>query len=105
MALEDYLTPIKFSGPHLCGICQRNIADCPWMHSGKPVPGWTARKTVITWNAPHKNSYHVTACPLYIAPSEERLEEQVRQEREEAEERRGTSNGDGPGAGFHRRAV
>lgn len=88
MALEDYIVPGAAKGPHLCGVCQRNIADCPWMHKGKPVPSWTARKTVITGNAAHRNSYHVTACPLYIPPPAARLEAQREEERREAEERR-----------------
>lgn len=58
------------------------------MHKDKPVPGWTAKETYIGRNAGCPESYCVTACPLYVAPSEERLAEQMRQDREDAEEHR-----------------
>lgn len=73
---------------HLCGDCQQNIALCPWLHEGKPVESWTAKRTYIKKNVGHTAGYCVTACPLYIPLSAERLEEQARQEREDAEELR-----------------
>lgn len=90
MALEDYLVPQTKKGPHLCNVCQYSIAACPWMHEGKPVPGWTVYRTYIKGSNKGNgySSFCVTACPLYIAPSEERMAEQERQDREEAEDRR-----------------
>lgn len=87
MALEDYLVAVK-SGPHLCSVCQYSIAACPWLHDHKPVPGWTARKTVITANKTHRKSFHITACPMYIPPPAARLEAQREEERLEAKMRR-----------------
>lgn len=66
---------------HLCGDCQQNIALCPWLHEGKPVESWTAKRTYIKKNVGHTAGYCVTACPLYIPPSAERLALQEEQDR------------------------
>lgn len=88
MALDGYLVPKKRKARTICDVCQRNIYECAWMREGKPVEGWTAKRTYIKSNTGHTRSYCVTACPLYIAPSAERLAEQARQDREDAEARR-----------------
>lgn len=31
---------------NICWDCGRNIAECPWLHEGKPVEGWTAKKVI-----------------------------------------------------------
>ena len=55
-----------------CGNCIQNIRNCPWLHSGRPVPGWeaTPRKYEVH---PGKfvTSYFIQSCPLYI-PAPER---------------------------------
>lgn len=55
-----------------CGSCIQNIRNCPWLHSGRPVPGWeaTPRKYEVH---PGKvvTGYSIQSCPLYI-PAPER---------------------------------
>lgn len=88
---QTVMTTSKMPKPekkiHLCGICQYNIALCPWLHADKPVEGWTAHKTHIERNGDHKWSYHVTTCPLYVAPDPARLAQQDEEERREANAR------------------
>lgn len=62
---------------NICWDCGRNIAECPWLHEGKPVEGWTAKKVTrkfglyepgpgrrLKW----EETYAITACPLYEKP-------------------------------------
>ena len=44
MSLEQYLKPVTGQRANICWDCGRNIAECPWLHEGKPVEGWTAKK-------------------------------------------------------------
>lgn len=71
MALADYLQPINHNyeeriyGCNPCAECSYPIANCPWLHDGKPVDGWTAEATCLERRFP---TYHITACPLYQPP-------------------------------------
>lgn len=51
----------------ICWECGRNIAECPWLHSNKAVPGWDADELDYT---DHKGitstTYFVKKCPLHI---------------------------------------
>lgn len=53
-----------------CGECQRNIAECPWLSSRgrEPVPGWTAEAVTQRIGRQDAPTYHISSCPLYIAP-------------------------------------
>ena len=68
--LEKYLVPYNTGNP--CQDCAYPIADCPWLHAGKPVPGWTARlftrPSGSRWNGEKKwiTTYAIQNCPLYI---------------------------------------
>lgn len=56
MALKDYLRPIdsnyepRIYGSNPCADCGYPIGECSWLHSGKPVDGWIAEKTIINSN-------------------------------------------------------
>ena len=42
------------------------IFRCPWVSEYKPVPGWTAKKTIIRESTVEDiTSYHITACPYF----------------------------------------
>lgn len=58
-------------GTNPCAECQRNIAECPWLSSRgtSPVPGWTAELTTQRIDKRDVPTYHITSCPLYIAPT------------------------------------
>lgn len=87
MSLEQYLAPDtrkRASGrfpPRMnrCAGCQRCIADCPWLHQDRPVPGWTAeavRLTVRYYSGKRRQvipTYRIAACPLYVPPPPWRL--------------------------------
>ena len=66
--LEKYLRPVIS-----CGNCARHIAQCPWLHLGKPVPGWKATPhEFVVGNKKNKEpiwvtGYYIRECPLYIA--------------------------------------
>lgn len=57
----------------LCWKCA-NATDgrkCPWVAFGTPVKGWTADKTVITYQdytqgTVQQHSYKVHECPLFV---------------------------------------
>lgn len=77
MSLEQYLKPVTGQRANICWDCGRNIAECPWLHEGKPVEGWTARKVTRKFGAYEpgpgrrlkwQQTYSVTACPLYEKP-------------------------------------
>ena len=49
---------------------------CPWVHSGKPVKGWTASPNVLTGGTRDEavmHSYYITDCPLYKPDLEEQI--------------------------------
>lgn len=67
--LDKYLVEIKQANP--CQECARNIAECPWLHSDTPVPGWdaTPSKIKLGWgkgNVRLVDSFEIHSCPLYI---------------------------------------
>lgn len=65
----------KAGSTNICAVCQRNIAECVWLTSGAktPVPGWTAEPSCVE-SYHDNNTYHITACPLYIPPAKKRME-------------------------------
>lgn len=77
MALAQYLKPVTGQRANICWDCGRNIEECPWLHAGKPVKGWKAKKIKkkfgryepgesrrLKW----EETYAITACPLYEKP-------------------------------------
>lgn len=77
MALAQYLKPVTGQRANICWDCGRNIAECPWLHAGKPVKGWKAKKIKkkfgryesgtsrrLKW----EETYAITDCPLYEKP-------------------------------------
>lgn len=81
MALADYLTPINHDyeehihGCNPCDVCSYPIGDCPWLHDGKPVKGWTAKRSYLSAvNGGHRiKTYRIIACPLYQPPKSRRV--------------------------------
>lgn len=90
MSLEEYLVlcrnpPRKKRKPantgpgcrtNPCAICRRHIGQCPWLHLGRPIPGWTAEpvRLVIANNGFRRyavDTWHILRCPLYIPPDRE----------------------------------
>ena len=73
MPLSDYLVPIdpghehRIVGCNPCDVCSRNIADCPWLHQDKPVPGWEAERSLLPNHVPVW-TWHILRCPLYLPP-------------------------------------
>ena len=57
----------------LCWTCKRGVLDCKWMACCEPVKGWTANRTRLKMDigkngkSRYADSYHITACPNYIA--------------------------------------
>ena len=51
----------------ICGECNRNIAECPWLNRSEPVPGWDAEPDIVVYypNTRHK-TFHIKSCPLFI---------------------------------------
>ena len=74
MSIDQYLVPWGATA-NICFDCQLACGRCSW--SGRdpttwellfePVPGWTAKKS----RKSHNDTYHITACPLFI-PDEPR---------------------------------
>lgn len=67
-------------GTNICFDCQRACGDCSWSEIDQktrkprfePVPGWTAEVVHYpAWmngnKAKYEETYHITACPLYIS--------------------------------------
>lgn len=73
--LSDCLVPVSPGNP--CGECQRNIRECPWLHSGKPVQGWQAKeRSILSHNTGGQRllkTFAISSCPLYIPPDKKRL--------------------------------
>jgi hypothetical protein len=75
MALADYLVPIQ-SKANICFDCQKACGRCLWSAKFEPVPGWTAKKTILqvgenrTGKVFHE-TYHITDCPEF-EPDEKR---------------------------------
>jgi hypothetical protein len=58
-----------------CDICAVNISDCPWLHEGKPVPGWDAEPVQIKlgWDRVKgvrvpvvRGTFKILDCPMFI---------------------------------------
>lgn len=62
--------------PNPCPMCQRNIADCPWLHEHKPVPGWDAvllvKQAYMKREKYEYMTWAIKRCPLYIPPEDGR---------------------------------
>ena len=79
MALSDYLVPIQGSGKaNICFDCKKACGGCSWSAVDpdtnklkfEPIPGWTARKTVLNVGSDRfgrnlVETYHITECPLF----------------------------------------
>lgn len=86
MALTDYLVPIdhdrdaRIFGFNPCAECSKPIAACPWLTSGKPVEGWIAVPSVISYNSTprHTRTYRITFCPEYIPPRPRKKPESIK---------------------------
>ena len=71
--LEDCFVPVGRT-TNICFDCENACGGCPWSHSAQPVPGWTAKKTVIRSSTTHNrrseyytiDTYHITACPMFV---------------------------------------
>lgn len=59
-----------------CMVCQRNIAECPWLHEDRPVKGWDAKlvskKGYYGSHVYFYTTWEIKECPLYIEPKKER---------------------------------
>ena len=68
--LEKYMVPYNFGNP--CQDCSYPIIDCPWLHEGKPVPGWKAKLKTRPNGRNSDGSKHwfttyaIEYCPRYI---------------------------------------
>lgn len=53
---------------NICFDCQRALPlrGCPWADKFEPVEGWTATPVTIKTNITHRDSYNITACPLFL---------------------------------------
>lgn len=51
---------------NICATCVYPIADCEWLHKGKPVEGWTAEPSMVMRCGVPMPTYHITGCPKYI---------------------------------------
>ena len=80
MQLSDCFLPYGRSNP--CDVCATHIARCPWLHKGKPVPGWLAiKKPLKVGSYTHKKvrypvwveTYQIFSCPMFRPPKLERL--------------------------------
>ena len=90
MSIEQYLVPIDHSHSHkdhranICFGCAYPIAKCPWLRADKPVPGWTAKKSIVRFTRTKngraerysQETYHITACPLFKDYPPERRKKQ-----------------------------
>lgn len=58
------------SGANICSDCQRPVCECIWLMSrGKTlVNGCTAEPSTILCDKRHLKTFHITGCPLYVAP-------------------------------------
>lgn len=57
--------PATIGGYHAKGI-EDYIQGCSWSISQEPVPGWQAKRTVISTQSPYMSrSYLVISCPKY----------------------------------------
>lgn len=54
---------------NICFDCQRALPlrGCPWADKFEPVEGWTATIIPIKGGRIHKETYHITNCPLFKA--------------------------------------
>ena len=74
MPLSDYLAPInhdfteRIQGCNPCDRCSLHIAACPWLHAGKPVPGWDAEPCLLPSHPRPVKTWHIRSCPLYRPP-------------------------------------
>lgn len=55
----------------LCWACGNACGGCEWSALGKPVKGWTAKKTLIrnmdcAAHVRYEHSYKVIACPKFV---------------------------------------
>lgn len=74
MSHEQYL--VAYKKINICADnCATPICDCPWLHAGKPIPGWNAKKSFVRVRSVREETYHIFDCPLRIPQPEERLEE------------------------------
>lgn len=53
---------------NICFDCQRALPlrGCSWADNFQPVEGWTATPVTIKTNISHRDSYNITACPLFL---------------------------------------
>lgn len=77
--LEKYLYKPKCG--NICSDCQRNIMECPWLHEGRPYPGWDA-EMVSRKEYPNNGkpwiwgvTWSVKSCPGHIKPEEGRCDD------------------------------
>ena len=73
MGIEQYFGPA--SKANICFDCQNACGGCRWAMSFEPVPGWTAKKVkqkITGKTAQWVDTYHITACPEFIADGERR---------------------------------
>lgn len=67
------------SNANICIHCKNALGGCSWSEVDmntkkirfKPIPGWTAEKTVIgdtRYRGKHRiiETYHITACPQFV---------------------------------------
>lgn len=91
MSIEKHLVPVEHRA-NICFDCDRACGGCSWSEWDpetkrprfKPVPGWTAKKSIVrntaTKNGKSKRvpqeTYHITACPLFKPDPLGRTEQQ-----------------------------
>ena len=51
----------------LCWFCSKACggSDCPWANKLQPVPGWTAKPSIVMSNYNQINTFRIFECPLY----------------------------------------
>lgn len=77
MALSNYFVP-NGKNTNICFDCRKACGDCSWSEIDpetkkprfEPVPGWTAKKTMVKSRTGKKSdwleTYHITACPEFV---------------------------------------
>lgn len=51
---------------NICFDCKNACGGCPWSAKSVPIPGWSAEKSDIGNKRKSIETYHITACPLFV---------------------------------------
>ena len=66
--LDPYLEDApdtRYGRTQLCWSCRKAVGGCSWSRYFEPVPGWTARPTLVDVSNGGVESFEITACPEF----------------------------------------